>query len=185
MQKINIKNGIIEDIFNYEDKKKEYQDARDYSITLYSVSDSIINAIKSKSEDELTDEDKKRLTIREEIDKEYESKMQYIDSCPGLVIVPYNGEKFDEETHTLVPQFEVKDGYVEQTFQPQKDEYKITVKINELQKKLASTDYIVIKSYEAKLSNEDMPYSQEYLDKVFAERKAQREKINYLSDLIK
>ena len=30
-----------------------------------------------------------------------------------------------------------------------------------------------------------MPYSQEYLDKVFAERKAQREKINYLSDLIK
>ena len=79
----------------------------------------------------------------------------------------------------------VKDGYVEQTFQPQKDEYKITVKINELQKKLASTDYIVIKSYEAKLSNEDMPYSQEYLDKVFAERKAQREKINYLSDLIK
>lgn len=185
MQKINIKNGIIEDIFNYEDKKKEYQDARDYSITLHSVSDSIINAIKSKGEDELTDEDKKRLTIREEIDKEYELKMQYIDSCPGLVIVPYNGEKFDEETHTLVPQFEVKDGYVEQTFQPQKDEYKITVKINELQKKLASTDYIVIKSYEAKLSNEDMPYSQEYLDKVFAERKAQREKINYLSDLIK
>ena len=125
------------------------------------------------------------MTIREEIDKEYESKMQYVDSCPSLVVVPYDGVKFDEETHTLVPQFNVKDGYVEQTFQPQKDEYKITVKINELQKKLASTDYIVIKSYEAKLSNEDMPYSQEYLDKVFAERKAQREKINYLSDLIK
>lgn len=185
MQKINIKNGIIEDIFNYEDKKKEYQDARDYNITLYSVSDSIINAIKSKSEDELTDDDKKRLAIREEIDKEYKSKMQYVDSCPSLVIIPYDGEKFDEETHTLVPQFNTKDGYVEQTFQPQRDEYKIMVRINELQKKLASTDYIVIKSYEAKLSNEDMPYSQEYLDKVFAERKSQREKINYLSDLIK
>ena len=183
--KINIKNGIIEDIFDYENKKREIQEERDYMITSNSVSDSIINVIKSKQDKDLTEEDKKRLSIREETDKEYESKIQYIESCPSLVIVPYDGEKFDEEIYTLIPQFNSKDGYVEQTFLPQKDDYKIMVKINELQKKLASTDYIVIKTYEAKLSNEDMPYSQEYLDKVFAERKAQREKINYLSDLIK
>lgn len=183
--KINIKNGIIEDIFDYENKKREIQDERDYMITSNSVSDSIINVIKSKQDKDLTEEDKKRLSIREEIDKEYESKIQCIESYPSLVIVPYDGEKFDEEIYTLIPQFNSKDGYIEQTFLPQKDDYKIMVKINELQKKLASTDYIVIKTYEAKLSNEDIPYSQEYLDKVFAERKVQREKINYLSDLIK
>lgn len=185
MMKINIKNGIIEDIFDYENKKREIQEERDYMITSNSVSDSIINVIKSKQDKDLTEEDKKRLSIREEIDKEYESKIQYIESYPSLVIVPYDGEKFDEEIYTLIPQFNSKDGYIEQTFLPQKDDYKIMVKINELQKKLASTDYIVIKTYEAKLSNEDIPYSQEYLDKVFAERKVQREKINYLSDLIK
>ena len=185
MMKINIKNGIIEDIFDYENKKREIQEERDYVITINSVSDSIINAIKNKQDKDITDEDKKRLTIREEIDKKYESKIQYIESFPNLVVVPYDGEKFDKEIYTLVPQFNSKDGYIEQTFLPQKDNYKIMVKINELQKKLASTDYIVIKTYEAKLSNEDMPYSQEYLDEVFAERKAQREKINYLSDLIK
>lgn len=183
--KININNGIIEDIFDYENKKREIQEERDYMITSNSVSDSIINAIMSKQDKDLTEEDKKRLSIREEIDKEYESKIQYIESCSSLVIVPYDGEKFDEEIYTLFPQFNSKDGYVEQTFLPQRDDYKIMVKINELKKKLASTDCIVIKTYEAKLSNEDMPYSQEYLDKVFAERKAQREKINYLSDLIK
>ena len=185
MMKINIKNGIIEDIFDYENKKREIQEERDYMITSNSVSDSIISVIKSKQDKDLTEEDKKRLSIRDEIDKEYESKIQYTESCPSLVIVPYDGEKFDEEIYTLIPQFNSKDGYIEQTFLPQKDDYKIMTKINELQKKLASTDYIVIKTYEAKLSNEDMPYSQEYLDKVFAERKAQREKINYLSDLIK
>ena len=188
--KINIKNGIIEDIFDYENKNRELQEERAYMITSNSVSDSIITAIKSKQATDLTDEDntdedKKRLIIREEIDKKYESKIQYIESFPNLVIVPYDGEKFDKEIYTLVPQFNSKNGYVEQTFLPQKDNFKIMVKINELQKKLASTDYIVIKTYEAKLSNEDMPYSQEYLDKVFSERKAQREKINYLSDLIK
>ena len=48
MMKINIKNGIIEGIFDYENKKREIQEERDYVITTNSVSDSIINAIKNK-----------------------------------------------------------------------------------------------------------------------------------------
>ena len=97
MMKINIKNGIIEDIFDYENKKREIQEERDYMITSNSVSDSIINVIKSKQNKDLTEEDKKRLSIREEIDKEYESKIQdaaefkkQLGTYPGVLFLTLN-----------------------------------------------------------------------------------------------
>lgn len=185
MIKINIKNGIINDIFSYEERKKKYQEEREHKIITNSVSDAVINSIKFKPVDKLTGLDKKLLSIRESIDNEYNSSIEYIDSCLELREIPYNGKEFDSKIQTLVPKFNVLNGYVEKTYELNIDKYKILSYINELKKKLSSTDYIVIKSYEAKLSNEDMPYTQEYLDKVFAERKEQREKINYLSDLIK
>lgn len=183
MRKINIKNGIIEDIFTYEDRVREYQKERDYKIIFYDVSDNIISIINAKKD--ISEDDKQKLQIRTDIDKEYSEKIEYLNSCYELIEIPYNGDTFNEEIYTLVPQFKTINNIVEQTYQPKLDKYKISKKIAELKRELADTDYIVVKSYEAKLLNEDMPYSQETMESVFSERQKKRDKINSLSNLIK
>ena len=61
----------------------------------------------------------------------------------------------------------------------------INARIKELNKYLSDTDYIIIKSYEAKLSMSDIPYTQEYLDNVCNERQKARDEINELELLLK
>lgn len=185
MRKINIKNGIIEDIFVYEDRVRECEEEYNNALKTHSVSDDAINEINSRGNENLTNEDKSKLSERQKIDDDYNKKLEYLNSCYELVEISYDGKEFDEEIYTLVPQFKIVNNTVEQTYKSQLDRHKILQKISELKKKLADTDYIVIKSYEARLSNEDMPYTQKYMDEVFSERKALREKINYLDDLIK
>jgi hypothetical protein len=51
------------------------------------------------------------------------------------------------------------------------------VKINNLKKELDSTDYRIIKCYEAQLGNEEMPYD---LQELLTQRKAWRDEINTL-----
>ena len=60
----------------------------------------------------------------------------------------------------------------------------INTRIKELNKYLSDTDYIIIKSYEAKLSMSDIPYTQEYLDNVCNERQKARDEINELESLL-
>ena len=56
--------------------------------------------------------------------------------------------------------------------------------IDSLKKKLSSTDYMIIKTYEAKINNEDAPYSSDRMDEVMEERKNYRKKINELELLL-
>ena len=60
----------------------------------------------------------------------------------------------------------------------------INDKIQFLKSELGSTDYKIIKAYEAKLSMSDAPYTQDELDKIIAERQALRDKINELEGLL-
>ena len=53
----------------------------------------------------------------------------------------------------------------------------IQQQINDLKRELTSTDYQVIKCYEASLMNEEMPYDYE---SVIADRQKKRDKINEL-----
>jgi hypothetical protein len=58
-----------------------------------------------------------------------------------------------------------------------KSNKKLTEKISKIKNKLDSTDYQVIKCYEASLLNEEMPYD---LQELLAQRKAWRDEINAL-----
>ena len=60
----------------------------------------------------------------------------------------------------------------------------INEKIQLLKSELSSTDYKIIKAYEAKLSMSDVPYTQDELDVIIAERQALRDKINELEGLL-
>ena len=184
MQKIKLVNGIIEGLVVIENVKKELQEERELKIIQHSISDEVINAIKFKSEIMRTFSEQKRLELRENIDKEYEEKLSEYDEYKELVVIPYT-ESYNEETETLIPQFKEVGDKVEQTFIPELDRYKIKRLISDTQKILTDTDYIVIKSYEAKLSMSDAPYTQEYLDEILTKRQAARDKINELESLIK
>lgn len=184
MQKVKLVNGIIEGLVVIEDIQKELQEERELKIIQHFISDEVINAIKFKSETMRTFSEQKRLELREKIDKEYEEKLSEYDEYKELVVIPYT-ESYNEEIETLMPQFKEVGDKVEQTFIPELDRYKIKRLISNTQKILTDTDYIVIKSYEAKLSMSDAPYTQEYLDEILTKRQAARDKINELESLIK
>ena len=184
MQKVKLVNGIIEGLVVIEDVQKEFQNERELKIIQYSVSDEVISAIKTKSETMRTFSEQKKLALREQIDKEYEEKLSVYDEYKELVVIPFT-ESYNEEIETLIPKFKDVGDKVEQIFIPEIDRYKIKKLISDTQKILTDTDYVVIKSYEAKLSMSDAPYTQEYLDEILTKRQAARDKINELESLIK
>ena len=57
--------------------------------------------------------------------------------------------------------------------------------INENKQHLSSTDYIIIKAYEAKVMMQDAPYSDEFMTKTTEERQKIRDEINRLEELLK
>lgn len=184
MKKIKLVNNIIEGLVIIEDVQKELQEEKELIYIQHSISDEVINAIKSKPESMQTFSEQKRLALREQIDKEYDEKLSKYDEYKELVVIPYK-ESYNEETETLMPQFKDIGDKVEQTFIPELDRYKIKRLISDTQKILTDTDYVVIKLYEAKLSMSDTPYTQEYLDEILTKRQAARDKINELESLIK
>lgn len=184
MQKIKLVNGIIEGLVVIEDIIKQLQKEKELQYIQYSISDEVINAIKSKSESMRTYSEQQRLELRNTIDATFEKELSVYDEYKELVVIPYDKE-YNEETETLMPQFKDIGDKVEQTFIPELDRYKIKKLISVQQKILSDTDYIIIKSYEAKLSMLDAPYTQEYLDEVLNKRQVARDKINELESLLK
>lgn len=184
MKKIKLVNNIIEGLVIIEDVQKELQEEKELIYIQHSISDEVINAIKSKPESMQTFSERERLKLREVVDKKYEKKLSVYDEYKELIVIPYDKE-YNEETEILIPQFKDIGDKVEQTFIPELDRYKIKKLISIQQKILSDTDYIIIKSYEAKLSMSDAPYTQEYLDEILTKRQAARDKINELESLIK
>lgn len=184
MQKVKLTNGIIEDLVVIEDIQKELQNERELKLIKYSISDEFINSIKSKPEVMVTFSEQESLKLREKIDKEYEEKLSMYDEYKELVCIPYT-ESYNEEVETLIPKFKDVGDKVECTFIIELDKNKIRKLISKIKQFLVDTDYIVIKSYEAKLSMLDAPYKQEYLDEVLNKRQVARDKINELESLLK
>lgn len=92
---------------------------------------------------------------------------------------------FDEETESLKLVLIEDKNEIREEWHVVKNVVEINKKIEELKSELLSTDYIIIKSYEAKLSMNDNPYSKDYLDEVIQKRQELRDKINELEKLLK
>lgn len=183
MQKIKIKNGIIEGLIDIEEVNRNLLTEKEYMLIQNSVSDEVIQAIGNKPEAMRTLSEQQKLEIRKNIDQEFEKKLSKYDDYKELVVIQYK-DTYNEEIESLTPRFTEYDNRVEQTFTPEFDRYKVKKLIDVNQKILADTDYIIIKSYEAKLAMLDAPYSQEYLDEVLSKRQAARDKINELEMLL-
>lgn len=184
--KLNEDKKTIYEVIDYEVKLSQMD--KDYKLSLVenSVDDETINAILSKAENKRTVSDLRKIVLRQNIDSTYKLNKENLeadylefqaDDFRSLELGEY------DEMETYV---EVKDNIVHQRFKIVKNTVrKLNAAIESLKERLSSTDYIIIKSYEAKVMMQDAPYSDEFMTKTTEERQKIRDEINRLEELLK
>lgn len=87
-----------------------------------------------------------------------------------------------EELNSLKPFYIIENGAIYQKWEIiNNDPHLIKIQINELKKELESSDYKIIKSYEASLTNNPIVYN---LDELHNMRQELRDRINYLEKML-
>ena len=184
--KLNEDKKTIYEVIDYEAKLSQMD--KDYKLSLVenSVDDETINSILSKAENKRTVSDLCKIVLRQNIDSNYKLHKENLetdylefqaDDFRSLELGEY------DEMETYV---EVKDNIVHQRFKIVKNTVrKLNAAIESLKERLSSTDYIIIKSYEAKVMMQDAPYSDEFMTKTTEERQKIRDEINRLEELLK
>lgn len=184
--KLNEDKKTIYEVIDYEAKLSQMD--KDYKLSLIenSVDDETINTILSKAENKRTVSDLCKIVLRQNIDSNYKLHKENLetdylefqaDDFRSLELGEY------DEMETYV---EVKDNIVHQRFKIVKNTVrKLNAAIESLKERLSSTDYIIIKSYEAKVMMQDAPYSDEFMTKTTEERQKIRDEINRLEELLK
>lgn len=184
--KLNEDKKTIYEVIDYEVKLSQMD--KDYKLSLVenSVDDETINVILSKAENKRTISDLRKIVLRQNIDSAYKVNKENLeadylefqaDDFRSLELGEY------DEMETYV---EVKDNVVHQRFKIVKNvARKLSAAIESLKERLSSTDYIIIKAYEAKVMMQDAPYSDEFMTKTTEERQKIRDEINRLEELLK
>lgn len=134
-----------------------------------------INSKKKKTADE-----EKILAATVEIENEYSTRMEEINSYKELVMTSMPSVS---DTDQVVPYYEEQDGKIVMLWEVREnDPFRVTDKIAKLKKELADSDYKIIKCYEASLSQTfEMPYD---IQTLITERQALRDEINSLEKII-
>lgn len=134
-----------------------------------------INSKKKKTADE-----EKILAAIVEIENEYSTRMEEINSYKELVMTSMPSVS---DTDQVVPYYEEQDGKIVMLWEVREnDPFRVTDKIKKLKKELADSDYKIIKCYEASLSQTfEMPYD---IQTLITERQALRDEINSLEEII-
>lgn len=177
MKKAKFINSESVEIIDYEDFLKAINTDFDKIVKIKHVTDEELSFLEKK-DDENIDRFKK---IREEIENERNIEIEKLSDY--LEFVPC--KKTDLEKFSTRKLYYTKsDNKVYEHEIIINDEYLIKCEIDSLKNKLSSTDYMIIKTYEAKINNEDAPYSSDRMDKVMEQRKNYREKINELESLL-
>lgn len=175
-------NGYFQIIdYDYEIKsiKSEYQNL----LIQNSVDDDTVNSILNKPEEKRTTSDLLNIVKRKEIDDWFENKKKNLSDYKELIVIPYSGEI--EKYERLDPIFTENEDSVTQTYEKVVSKQFLNEIINENKQHLSSTDYIIIKAYEAKVMMQDAPYSDEFMTKTTEERQKIRDEINRLEELLK
>lgn len=177
MKKAKFINSENVEIIDYEDFLKSINEDFDQIVKIKHVTDEELSFLEKK-DDENIDRFKK---IREEIENERNIEIEKLSDY--LEFVPC--KKTDLEKFSTRKLYYTKsDNKVYEHEIIINDEYLIKCEIDSLKNKLSSTDYMIIKTYEAKINNEDAPYFSDRMDKVMEQRKNYREKINELESLL-
>lgn len=184
--KLNEDKKTIYEVVDYESKLSQLKKNYDLSLIENSVDDETINTILAKVEDKRTISDLRKIVLRKNLEDEYNSNKENIETN----YLEYKADDISDldlgEFDGIQPYIEVKDNIVYQRFNVIKNSStKINETISTLKTKLSSTDYIIIKAYEAKVTMQDAPYTDEYMTQITEERQKIRDEINRLEELLK
>lgn len=184
--KLNEDKKTIYEVVDYESKLSQLKKNYDLSLIENSVDDETINTILAKVEDKRTISDLRKIVLRKNLEDEYNSNKENIETN----YLEYKADDISDldlgEFDGIQPYIEVKDNIVYQRFSVIKNSStKINETISTLKTKLSSTDYIIIKAYEAKVTMQDAPYTDEYMTQITEERQKIRDEINRLEELLK
>lgn len=184
--KLNEDKKTIYEVIDYESKLSQLKKNYDLSLIENSVDDETINTILSKAEEKRTISDLRKIVLRKNLEDEYSSNKENLETN----YLEYKADDISDldlgEFDGIQPYIEVKDNIVYQRFSVIKNSLtKINETISTLKTKLSSTDYIIIKAYEAKVMMQDAPYTDEYMTQITEERQKIRDEINRLEELLK
>lgn len=182
MKKIKFDNNFVR-VIDFDDILKKIESQKNKEIIQNSVTDEEISILKSKPESKLTSSERKKIELRKNIEEKYKNKLAFYDSYKEVVVIPYTND-YNKDIEFLRPVFKEVGDKVEQSFIPELDIQKIKRNIDENKKILSDTDYIITKSYEAKLSMSDAPYTSDYLDEIISKRQMARDRINELQSFL-
>lgn len=178
--------GNLSEIIDYDLKVSELNESKKIELVRLSIDDEVMGVISRKNESRRTIADLKKIVLREKVDKKYDELLKKLDD-EFMEFIPQHqhnlelGEFDEAETYISV----VGNKIYQKWRKVEKNSGLIQEKIQLLKLELGSTDYKIIKAYEAKLSMSDAPYTQNELDKIIAERQALRDRINELEEMLK
>lgn len=154
-----------------------YQD----SLLEEGVGDNVINPILKKKESDRTIEELMLIIKRKNIEDQKKEELNLLSEYKDFdkEEQPSNLGEFD----SAVPYYVEIDGVVIRKWEVVCDDsVKIASKISKLKTELESTDYKVIKCYEASLTSGEMPYD---IEQLVSDRQEMRNEINQLEGLLK
>ena len=174
-----LENGAI-DIVDIEEYKNSVNGEYERLKIENSVQDSVIDAILSKKDKDRTPEELLKIVVRKRIDDGYKERIVKYDSY-----LPFKEEKFKgelKEGYFKRPEFREEAGCIIESYKADIDVSAVRQKIRAKQNELSSTDYMIIKTYEAKITGSPEPYDN--MTEVINQRQTLRDEINTLQNLI-
>lgn len=91
---------------------------------------------------------------------------------------------YDTETQMLEVSYKETKTEIRERWKVCRNDNKINSTIVDIKSKLSSTDYMIIKSYEAKLTMTTAPYSNDELEQMIRQRQQWRDEINRLEQIL-
>jgi len=181
MRKAKYENGNIQ-IVDLESVEINANEDKARTIRTLGLEDEVIDAIMKKDEASRTKEEKLKILQRQKVELDYKDVFKEYEDFKPYEEYSYEGEI--PIGYSVTPYFEDTGDKVVCRRKLVIDKEKVKKEINQLKKELSSTDYIIIKMYEATLMGEEKPYSDEYLSEVVSNRSEQRERINILQGIL-
>lgn len=182
MNKAKIISRYSVSVINYDIELSKIDTIYKSDIAKYGVADEVINPILKKKEDKRTVDELLLIVKRKEIEDQKTEQLNFLSTFKEFVTSVFTGEL--GEYDSLKPYYiEEGDSVLQKWEVVQNDYAKIVSKISILKSELESSDYKVMKCYEATIAkSEEMPYD---ADELIESRQAKRDEINRLEALLK
>lgn len=164
----------------------------DYDKTLLTINQNYDNAISvaGVTDDELktlqendSSEYENKKSLRERLDESRKSEIAELDKY--VEFVSCERPELEDEYSQYRIYYTNEGNKVTEHCMVIINENAIKEKISSLKTQLSETDYVIIKTYEAKIALEDTPYTDEYVSEVITNRNAIRAEINTLEEKLK